>query len=150
MVRNLLVTLETGVWSLAWEDPLAWQPPPVFWPRDFHGQRSLAGYSSWGHKESYTTEWLTQAKEKKEVTVNKEYFVKPPFILRMVKKLEACNVSNRELRTLRMNMLETVGRMLKVTRIKDSSFSPSKEFLTCSWITKNSHDTRHWTPWKPC
>ena len=24
-----------------------------------HGQRSLAGYSSWGHKESDMTEWLT-------------------------------------------------------------------------------------------
>ena len=25
----------------------------------FHGQRSLVGYSPWGHKESNTTEWLT-------------------------------------------------------------------------------------------
>ena len=27
-----------------------------------HGQRSLAGYGPWGHKESDTTEWLTQLK----------------------------------------------------------------------------------------
>ena len=27
-----------------------WQPPPVFLPGESHGQRSLAGYSSWGHK----------------------------------------------------------------------------------------------------
>ena len=33
-----------------------WQPAPVFLPRKFHGQRSLAGYSPWGHKESDTTE----------------------------------------------------------------------------------------------
>jgi len=33
-----------------------WQPTPVFLPGEFHGQRSLAGYSSWGHKESDTTE----------------------------------------------------------------------------------------------
>ena len=26
---------------------------------EFHGQRSLYGYSSWGHRESDTTEWLT-------------------------------------------------------------------------------------------
>ena len=26
-----------------------------------HGQRSLAGYSPWGHKESDTTEWLSPA-----------------------------------------------------------------------------------------
>ena len=28
-----------------------WQPTPVFWPGKFHGQRSLADYSPWGHKE---------------------------------------------------------------------------------------------------
>ena len=34
----------------------AWQPTPVFWPGESHGQRSLAGCSPWGHKESDTTE----------------------------------------------------------------------------------------------
>ena len=33
-----------------------WQPTPVFLPRASHGQRSLAGYSPWGHKESDTTQ----------------------------------------------------------------------------------------------
>ena len=33
-----------------------WQPTPVSLPENFHGQRSLAGYSPWGHKESDTTE----------------------------------------------------------------------------------------------
>ena len=28
-----------------------WLPIPVFLPGDFHGQRSLAGYSLWGCKE---------------------------------------------------------------------------------------------------
>ena len=28
-----------------------WQPIPVFLPGEFHGQRSLAGYSPWGCKE---------------------------------------------------------------------------------------------------
>ena len=36
----------------------AWQPTPVFLPGESHGQRSLAGYSPWGHKEADTTEWL--------------------------------------------------------------------------------------------
>ena len=27
-----------------------WQPPPIFLPRKFHGQRSLGGHSPWGHK----------------------------------------------------------------------------------------------------
>ena len=30
----------------------AWQPTPVFLPGESHGQRSLAGYSPWDHKES--------------------------------------------------------------------------------------------------
>ena len=34
----------------------AGQPTPVFLPGESHGQRSLAGYSPWGHKESDTTE----------------------------------------------------------------------------------------------
>ena len=33
-----------------------WQLTTVFLPGEFHGQRSLAGYSPWGHKESGTTE----------------------------------------------------------------------------------------------
>ena len=33
-----------------------WQPTPVFLPREVHGQKSLVGYSSWGPKESDTTE----------------------------------------------------------------------------------------------
>ena len=36
-----------------------WQPTPVFLPGEFQGQRSLVGYSPWGHKESDTTERLT-------------------------------------------------------------------------------------------
>ena len=31
-----------------------WQPTPVFLPENFQGQRSLAGYSPWDHKESDT------------------------------------------------------------------------------------------------
>ena len=36
-----------------------WQPTPVFLPGESHGQRSLAGYSPWDHKESDTTERLS-------------------------------------------------------------------------------------------
>ena len=35
-----------------------WQHTLVFLPGEFPGQRSLVGYSPWGHKESDTTEWL--------------------------------------------------------------------------------------------
>ena len=36
-----------------------WQPTPVFWPGEFCGQRSLAGYSPLGRKESDMTKRLT-------------------------------------------------------------------------------------------
>ena len=35
-----------------------WQPTPVILPGEFHGQRSLEGYSTWGHKESDRTDRL--------------------------------------------------------------------------------------------
>ena len=36
-----------------------WQLTPVLLPREFHGQRTLAGYSPWDRKELNTTERLT-------------------------------------------------------------------------------------------
>ena len=43
-----------------WVGKIPWrrerQPTPVFLPGEFHGQRSLVGYSPWGHKESDTTQ----------------------------------------------------------------------------------------------
>ena len=49
---------EMQVQSLGWEDPLEEEmaTTPVFLPQKSNGQRSLAGYSSWGHKELDTTE----------------------------------------------------------------------------------------------
>ena len=35
------------------------QPTPVFLPGEFHGQKSLVGYSPWGRKESDRTERLS-------------------------------------------------------------------------------------------
>ena len=47
---------EMWVQFLSWEDPWrrARQPTPVFLPGESNGQRILAGYSPWGHKESVT------------------------------------------------------------------------------------------------
>ena len=35
-----------------------WPPTSEFLPGKFHGQRSLVGYSPWGHKESDMTEHI--------------------------------------------------------------------------------------------
>ena len=64
MVKNLPAMQETQVQSLGWEDPLeeGMQTTPAFLPGEFHGQKSLARYSPWGHKESDTTERLRHFK----------------------------------------------------------------------------------------
>ena len=42
------------VWKILWRRK--WQPTPIFLPGNSQGQRSLASYSPWGHKELDTTE----------------------------------------------------------------------------------------------
>ena len=51
-VKNLPSMQEIWAQFLGHENPLwrKWQPPPVFLPGEFHGQRSLAGYNPWGHR----------------------------------------------------------------------------------------------------
>ena len=61
ILKNLPAMQEIWVWSLGQEDPLeeGMTPTPIFLPGEFYGQKSLAGYSPWCHKESDMTEWLT-------------------------------------------------------------------------------------------
>ena len=60
-VKNPSAMQETWIRCLDWEDPLekgmATHSSIRAWK--FQGQKSLAGYSPWGHKESDTTEQLT-------------------------------------------------------------------------------------------
>ena len=59
MVKNLPAVQETRVQSLGCEDSLEkGMATPVFFPGEFHGERSLMDYSPRGHKESNTTEQL--------------------------------------------------------------------------------------------
>ena len=54
-VKNLSLW-ETWVLSLGQEDPLEKEMATIFLPGEFHGQRSLAGYSLWGgHQKSDMT-----------------------------------------------------------------------------------------------
>ena len=52
LVENLSAMQKTWVRFLSWEDPLEKEMAThsVFLPGEFHGQRSLAGYSPWGRK----------------------------------------------------------------------------------------------------
>ena len=53
-VKNLPAMQEILILSLGWRRD--WLPIPLLLPREFHGQRSLEGYSPWSCKESDTTE----------------------------------------------------------------------------------------------
>ena len=64
MLKNLPTMQETRVQFLGEEKGRIpwrkeWLPIPAFLSGEFHGQRSLAGYSPWGPKELDTTERLT-------------------------------------------------------------------------------------------
>ena len=52
-----------------------WQPTPVFLPGEFHGQRSLGGYSLWGCKESDMAERLTLSQQFSPELSNIVFFV---------------------------------------------------------------------------
>jgi len=62
VAKNLPTTQKTQIQPLGWEDPLEKGmatpvfSPAAFLPEEFHGQRTLAGYSPWGLKESDATE----------------------------------------------------------------------------------------------
>ena len=57
MGKNLPAMQEMGfkpwVGKIPWRRE--WQPTPVFLPREFHGQRSLGGYS-WDHSQTQLTD----------------------------------------------------------------------------------------------
>ena len=56
-INNLPAMQETQVQSLGGKNPWRrkWQSTPIFLFEKSNGQRSLAGYSPWGHKESDMT-----------------------------------------------------------------------------------------------
>ena len=59
VVKNPPPNAGDSVWSLGREDPLELEMAThssIFLPEKSHQQRSLAGYSPWGRKESDTTE----------------------------------------------------------------------------------------------
>ena len=67
---------ETWVRFLGQEDPLKEEngsPIPVFLPGKSHGQKSLAGYGTWGCKKSDTTWWLTNKNCEFEVLITRGF-----------------------------------------------------------------------------
>ena len=65
VVKNLPARADVGLIPGSGRSPGEgkWQPTPVFLLGKSDGQRSLVGYSPWGHKESDTTKWLYLQKD---------------------------------------------------------------------------------------
>ena len=55
-----------------WVRKIPWrrERQPVFLLGESHGQRNLAGYSSWSYKESDRTEWLNDNKRKTHLVIH--------------------------------------------------------------------------------
>ena len=82
--------------KIAWRRK--WQPTPVLLPRQFHGQRSLVGYSPWGRQEFDTMEhwaqpiiWINVEKHERCPFLRCEWF---PNVATSVSCLFLCNHVN--------------------------------------------------------
>ena len=84
IVKNLPGMHETQVdlWvrKIPWR--MRWQPTPVFLPEKSHGQRSLAGYSPWGHKGwTWLSNWTTRVNKFTTNSFSVLWYLLVPIIL---------------------------------------------------------------------
>ena len=75
MVKNLPAMQETCARYLGWENPLRrnWQLTPGLLPGEFHGQRSLVGYSPWDPQELDMTKRPTHTRWKREHLMSSKF-----------------------------------------------------------------------------
>ena len=87
-LKNLPAMWETQAQSLGWEDP--WEKGmtthSVFLPGESHGQRSLMGYSPWGHKESDSTKQLRMYTSSTELIFSTLFSPHPPTLTHLNQK----------------------------------------------------------------
>ena len=81
--------------KIAWRRK--WQPTPIFLPREFHGQMSLAGCRAWGLKESGAAEGISTHEQK----VIPSFFYKAPLNLLSQLILPVFNLLDQEVPTSR-------------------------------------------------
>ena len=98
-VKNLPAMWETRVWSLGQKIPWRreWLPTSVFLPGEFHGQRSLAGYSPWGHKESDMTKRLTCSPFSFSCTIHTTWYVPLSFKEQLPSPRVLCGIAKTNL-----------------------------------------------------
>ena len=107
---------EIWVWTL-WVRKIPWrrkrQPTPLFSPGEFHGQRSLAGYSPWSRKESDTIERLSLSVTKYLGKKSVNWKMSVRFVLQIMDKSEIWRTYSGQ-----NDWLELLGMSEEVASIK--------------------------------
>ena len=106
-----------------------------------HGQRSLAGYSSWGHKELDTTEWLSTAQKKRKRNVweniSEDYSQKFP---NMGKEI-ATEVQEAQRVTYRISQKKNTPRHILIKLTKSNKEKMQKAKIN---MRKNPYKSNSW------
>ena len=90
-----------------------WLPIPVFLPGESHGQRSLVGYSSWGHKDSSTAEYVP-------LQDLLYYYIGFHVYLSECPRSSVLNISNFTNENPHQNLLSQLPKPLVLIKDKDS------------------------------
>ena len=96
-----------------------WLPTPVFLPGESHEQKSLVGYSQWGHKELDMTEWLSthlSLSIQREVRFLFSFFKSKPlwaFNLKPIHNYLNITITQNFKFSLKMKLWETLEQMAK-------------------------------------
>ena len=106
------------VWKIPWRSTQ--QPTPVFLPGESQGQRTLEGYSPWGHKESHMTEVIqhehnTMSKLKNSVQRFNNKHDQGKEKKKRTKKLEERSVEQRNKKRMK-RIQKAVGTMHTIKR----------------------------------
>ena len=116
-----------------------WQPTPLFLPGKSHGQRSLAGYSPWGHKKLDMTEHTCTPQPDKghlknvmpQIILNDKRPNAPPINIRIKTRMPICSTPIQH----HASSLTQCSKTTKITEI-------GKEEIILSLFSKNYYMCR--------
>ena len=120
------------------EDPwrMKWKPTPVILPVKSYGQRSLAGYSPWGHKDLDMTERL---KREREMDKNKHPFASVTAITAQDYNQKSLCLKGA-LNTCRCWQIESVGSV----SYRTNRINPTHLLKTCFILISQRASPFHW------
>ena len=113
-----------------------WQPTSVFLPGKFHGQRSLVGYSPWGHKELNMTEWLSTHTHNMGVSRGRLDTANNPFIIIFIEQF----CYTKEVFKSHSSKTHRAARDVKWWGSLGRFVTQSKLILLATWQANKSRD----------